>query len=126
MDRSLESVDRSQKKYAVYAFLSALLLIVTFVPSGLEGMEVAERITLDVCLFLPRILLAGATVIFALMGSLFSKRERNAFRAVKNQLKLISSTYLNHYFIGYKKSFYLEQVKLMCSKIVLLLLLVRY
>ena len=89
MDRSLASVDRSQKKYALYAVLSALFLISTFIPSGIEGLKVAERITLDICLFLPRLVLAAATVIFSLMGSLFSKRERNAFRAVKNQLKLV-------------------------------------
>ena len=89
MDRSLESVDRGQKKYAAYAVVSALLLIVTFVPSGLEGLAVAERITLDLCLFLPRLALAAGTVIFSLMGSLFSARERNAFRAVKNQLNLV-------------------------------------
>lgn len=89
MDRSLESVDRSQIKYAAYALLSAIFLIVTFVPSGLTGFSVAERITLDVCLFLPRLALAAATIIFGLMSSLFSKRERNAFRAVKNQLNLV-------------------------------------
>ena len=89
MDRSLQSVDQSQQKYAAYAILSAIFLILTFVPSGLKGLEVAERITVDVCLFLPRLALAAATVVFALMASLFSKRERNAFRAVKNQLNLV-------------------------------------
>ena len=89
MERSLESVDRSQKKYAAYAVMSAILLILTFVPSGLEGLKVVERITLDICLFLPRLTLAAATIIFALMGSLFSARERNAFLAVKNQLTLV-------------------------------------
>ena len=89
MDRSLESVMRSQKKYALYAVLSAIFLIATFVPSGLEGLKVTERITLDLCLFLPRLALAAATVIFALMSSLFSKRERHAFKAVKNQLTLV-------------------------------------
>ena len=89
MDRSLESVDRSQIKYTAYALLSAIFLIVTFVPSGLTGLGVAERITLDVFLFLPRLALAAATIIFGLMGSLFSKRERNAFRAIKNQLNLV-------------------------------------
>ena len=89
MDRSLESVDKSQKKYVAYALLLAIFLILTFVPSGLEGLKVVERITLDICLFLPRLALAAATIIFALMGSLFSARERNAFLAVKSQLNLV-------------------------------------
>ena len=89
MERSLESVDRSQKKYAVYAFLSAIFLIITFIPSGMTGLDIAERIILDVCLFIPRLGMAASTIIFALMASLFSKRERNAFRAVKNQLNLV-------------------------------------
>ena len=89
MDRSLESVDRSQIKYDAYAILSAIFLVVTFVPSGLTGFGVVERITLDLCLFLPRLALSASTIIFGLMGTLFSKRERNAFRAAKNQLNLV-------------------------------------
>jgi len=89
MERSLQSVDRSQKKYAVYSLLSAIILIITFIPSGMTGLEIAERIILDICLFFPRLGLSASTIIFGLMGSLFSKRERNAFRAVKNQLNLV-------------------------------------
>ena len=89
MDRSLEDVDRSQKKYAVYALLTSILLLLTFAPSAIKGLEVTERIVVDISLYLPRLLLSTALIIFALMGTLFSKRERNAFRAVKNQLQLI-------------------------------------
>ena len=55
----------------------------------MTGLEIAERIILDICLFIPRLGLSASTIIFGLMGSLFSKRERNAFRAVKNQLNLV-------------------------------------
>ena len=89
MERSLQSVDRSQKKYAVYSLLSAIMLIITFIPSGMTGLDIAERIILDICLFFPRLGLSASTIIFGLMGSLFSKRERNAFREVKNQLNLV-------------------------------------
>ena len=89
MDRSLEDVDRSQKKYAVYALSTGILLLLTFAPSAMKGLEVTERIVVDISLYLPRLLLSTALIIFALMGTLFSKRERNAFRAVKNQLQLI-------------------------------------
>ena len=89
MERSLESVDRSQKKYAIYTLLSSIFLIITFIPSGMTGLDITERVILDVFLFLPRLGMAASTIIFALMGSLFSKRERNAFRAVKSQLNLV-------------------------------------
>ena len=89
MERSIQSVDRSQIKYAVYALLSAALLIVTFIPSGMTGLEIGERILLDVLLFLPRLGFSALIIIFGLMGSLFSKRERNAFRSAKNQLTLV-------------------------------------
>ena len=89
MERSIQSVDRSQIKYAVYALLSAALLIATFIPSGMTGLEIGERILLDVLLFLPRLGCSALIIIFGLMGSLFSKRERNAFRSAKNQLTLV-------------------------------------
>ena len=89
MERSLQCVDRSQKKYAVYTLLSMVLLIVTFIPSGMTGLDIGERILVDVFLFLPRLGLSACIIIFGLMGSLFSKRERNAFRSVKNQLNLV-------------------------------------
>ena len=89
MNHCLVSITRGQTKYAIFTVLSVLFFLISFLPSGIQSLTAIERISLDLGLFFPRMVLATATVIFSLMGTLFSKRERNAIREVKKQLNLI-------------------------------------
>ena len=89
MDTALDDVCKSKTKYVIFSILCLVLFLASFVSSGFSHLTRLERIALDLCLFFPRMVLVTGLVIYVLMGLLFSKREKNSIKEIKNQLGLI-------------------------------------
>jgi len=89
MDTALDDVCKSKTKYVIFSILCLVLFLASFLSSGFSHLTRLERIALDLCLFFPRMVLVTGLVIYVLMGLLFSKREKNSIKEIKNQLGLI-------------------------------------
>ena len=90
MDRALVATQHYQARYLVITIVAMVLLVLMFIPSFLvretSGWVFA---TVDLALFVPRFIVTVGLVIFFLMGTLFTKRERNAQVTCKKHLKLL-------------------------------------
>ena len=90
MDKTLKAnVRRGTGKYAIYSLLCFAGFVMSFAPDAYEDLSSLERIYLDIGLFIPRMLLVFGVAIFALMGTLFVKREKHALTETTSQLNLI-------------------------------------
>ena len=88
MENALHEVSKSKTKYVIFSILCLVLFLASFVSSGFSHLTTIERIALDLSLFFPRMILVAGLVVYFLMGSLFSKREKNSIKEIKNQLAL--------------------------------------
>jgi len=93
MERALKATENYRRKYVLLTTALAFALAATFIPGFcIVGEEQASRwvfVAIDFGLFLPRFVLTVALVIFCLMGTLFTNRERNAIINCQKQLKLL-------------------------------------
>ena len=88
MVNALHEVSKSKTRYVIFSILCLVLFLASFVSSGFSHLTTIERIALDLSLFFPRMILVAGLVVYFLMGSLFSKREKNSIKEIKNQLAL--------------------------------------
>ena len=89
METALDDISKSKTKYWIFSILCLVLFLASFISSGFSHLTRLERIALDLCLFFPRMLLVAGFIIYLLMGLLFSKREKNSIKEIKNQLTLM-------------------------------------
>jgi sphingomyelin phosphodiesterase 2 len=91
---ALEILDNAETHVAMdcwqYCSVSAFLfffLILSFLPIIL--IDESYHAAIEISLFLPRFLITICCIFFALMGTVFNRREKNALKAAKNSLMLI-------------------------------------
>ena len=89
MENAIDDVAKSKTKYVILTISCLVLFLASFISSGIPYLTTLERIALDLCLFFPRMILVAGIVIYVLMGLLFSKREKNSIKEIKNQLTLM-------------------------------------
>ena len=91
MDRALAATHYYQTRYLVFTSVFAILLIATFIPSFWMPAETSSWLIglIDVFFFVPRFIVTIGLIIFSLMGTLFTKRERNANMACKKHLTIM-------------------------------------
>jgi len=90
MDRALVATGYYKARYLVITIVLVILLCLMFIPTFfLRDSSGWVFVIVDLSLFLPRFIVTIALVIFFLMGTLFTKRERNAQVTCKKHLKLL-------------------------------------
>ena len=88
LERALNRANADRSKYLVIAVLIFLLLVVSFIPLALLGVDYHAYV--EIALFIPRFIASAFVVIFVLMATVFHKREVNALKASYAALRLIN------------------------------------